>query len=81
MRTTVRLDEALFVEAKKWAAANGSTLTALIEDALREVLSRKKAVSGPKTKIVLPTFRGKGVRPGVDLESSATLLDVMDENS
>ena len=77
MRTTVRLDERLLAEAKKHAAATGRTLTSLLEDALRETLARCK--SHVKTKPVrLKTFKGGGVRAGVDLDDSASLLDLME---
>ena len=77
----MRLDDALLIEAKKWAADHGRSLTAVIEDALRETLSRKSPSLAAKGKISFPTFKGRGLRPGVDLDSSAALLDVMDENS
>ena len=77
MRTTVRLDPALLAEAKKLAAATRRTLTAVLEDALREAVSRRRRrakSSPPKLTIV----DGRGVRPGIDLDDSAALLDVMD---
>lgn len=77
----MRLDDALLTEAKKWAAGHGRSLTAVIEDALREVLSRKSPVPAARGKITFPTFKGRGLRPGVDLDSAAALLDAMDENS
>ena len=40
----MRLDDPLLAEAKKYAADNGRTLTAVIEDALRETLARRKHV-------------------------------------
>jgi len=40
MRTTLQIDDNLMVQAKKLAAETGRTLTALIEDALREALAR-----------------------------------------
>jgi len=77
MRTTVRLDPHLLAEAKQVAAANGRTLTALIEDALRESLTRRrKRRTGPVAR--LPTFRGQGLHPGVDLDDSARLLERME---
>jgi hypothetical protein len=77
MRTTVRLDDDLLARAKRAAAERGTTLTALIEDALRRALSPELA---PRAgRVVLPTFRGDGLRPGVDLDDSASLLDLMDE--
>jgi len=42
-RTTVRLPEDLVKRAKRKAAADGTTLTALIEDGLRRVLDTRKA--------------------------------------
>jgi hypothetical protein len=77
MRTTIRLDDALLQEAKRAAADSGKTLTALIEESVRERLARRR--SGRKRRrIRLPSFKGSGVRPGVDLNDSAALLDLME---
>ena len=76
MRTTVRLDEHLLAEAKKRAAESGSTLTAVLEEALRESLARRKAHAKAKP-VRLVTVKGGGVRQGVDLDDSAALLDLM----
>lgn len=78
MRTTIRLDDQLLLEAKKSAADTGRTLTALIEDSLRETLARRQRPNR-RRKVKLPTFRGTGMRPGVDLDDSALLLDRMEE--
>jgi len=78
MRTTIRLDDALLTEAKKLAADSGRSLTAVIEDALREVISRRRSLPARNRRIVFPTFRGRGLRPGIDLDNSAALLDIMD---
>ena len=69
----------LLSEAKKWATDRHTSLTAVIEDALREVLSRKSPAPAIKGKFSLPTFKGRGLRPGVDLDNTAALLDVMEE--
>ena len=79
MRTTIRLDDALLREAKAVAAASGRTLTELVEDALRETLARRRAGAGRK-RLILRTFKGNGLRPGVDLDDSAALLDLMDRS-
>lgn len=77
MRTTIRLDDQLLRDAKKLAAESGRTLTAVIEDALRTALARRLQVSRGK-KLKLPAFGRDGVRPGVDLDDSADLLDRME---
>ena len=77
MRTTIRLDERLLREAKKVAAQNGRTLTSVIEEALRENLARQK--KGPGARARLPRHRGR-LQPGVDLDDSAALLDLMEQD-
>lgn len=79
MRTTVRLDERVLAEAKQLAARTGRTLTAVIEDALRKVLAETKR-SKRSTPVKLPTFGTGGVQPGVDLDDTAALLSLMDED-
>ena len=77
MRTTVRLDGDVLAQAKETAARTGRTLTAVIEDALRESFARARSGDrqpGPE----LPTFRGRGLQPGVDLDDTAALLGLME---
>jgi hypothetical protein len=71
----VRLDDELLREAKAVAVASGRTLTAVIEDALREVLARR---AGGAERAVLPVVRGGSVQAGVDLDDTAALLDLME---
>ena len=77
MRTTVRLDDHVLAAAKKLAAESGRTLTAVLEDALRESLARR-TVREKRTRVRLKTVGGDGVRPGVDLDDTAALLDLME---
>jgi len=79
MRTTVRLDENLLKDVKVYAAEHGQTLTAVLERALRELLVRSREHQ-PQPSRELPTFRGRGLRPGVDLDDSAALLDLMESS-
>ncbi|MBI4202296.1 MAG: DUF2191 domain-containing protein, partial [Chloroflexi bacterium] len=69
-------DDELLKEAKGVAEATGRTLAEVVEDALRESLARRRVRTGP-TVITLPTFKGSGLCPGVDLDNSAALLDLM----
>jgi len=78
MRTTIRLDDRLLAEAKQAAARTGRTLTAVIEDALRQALAAGKSKKRPPAK--LPTSGKGGLQPGVDLDDSAALLALMEES-
>ncbi len=52
------------------------TLTAIIEESLRARLARTTAE--PRTRVRLTTTGRGGLLPGVDLDDTASLLDVMD---
>jgi hypothetical protein len=66
-RITVRLPEELVAFAKRKAAAEGRTLTSLIEDGLRLVTAENRTPA--EAKRVLPRVsKATGeLRPGVDL--------------
>jgi hypothetical protein len=77
MRTTVKIDDRLLAEAKARAAAAGKTLNAVVEDALRESFARRE-LARRRGPVELPIYRGGRLRPGVDLDDSAALLDRME---
>lgn len=77
MRTTIRLNEQLLTETKKYAAATGQSMTAVIEDALRQILTKQKQLA-ERPPVYLTTVDGNGLQPGVDLDDSAALLELMD---
>ncbi len=77
MRTTVKIEDRLLVEAKAQAVASGRTLNAVVEDALRESMGRR-AGDRRSHPVALPTFPGATLRPGVDLDDTAALVDLMD---
>ncbi len=76
MRTTIRIDEDLLREAKRHAAETGRTFTALVEDSLRECLGRRKPAE-PRKPIRFTTVAGPPL-PGVDIDDSRALRDIMD---
>lgn len=80
MRTTIRLDDDLLREAKQHAAATDRTLTSLIEEALRALLARSHRDAELPDRVTLPTHRGDGLQPGVDLDDSAELLTLMEQD-
>jgi Ribbon-helix-helix protein, copG family len=79
MRTTVRLPDELMRQARQRAMATGRTLTRLIEDAIRAELSQPTSTGEDHVAYVVEPIDGNGLRPGVDLDDSAGLLDIMEE--
>jgi hypothetical protein len=77
-RTTVRLPEDLLNRARRKAAAEGRTLTSLIEDGLRLIVSESR--KAPKSKRVLPRVSkaGGGLMPGIELNNSPGLQEADD---
>ena len=73
MRTTITLDDRLLQAAKRHAARRGTTLSALVEEALRAQLAARPVRSSRPFKLV--TFRGDGPQPGVDLDRTGTILE------
>jgi hypothetical protein len=76
-RTTVRLSPELLQRAKRKAAKEGRTLTSLIEDGLRMVVSDKPK---GKAKRILPrtSDASGGPWPGIDISNSAALQEMDD---
>ncbi len=77
MRTTIRIDEHLLAEAKRYAAESGRTLTSVFTDALREALSRRRKLVKPR-RVRVRTVKGNGLQPGVNLDDTASLLELME---
>jgi len=77
-RTTVRLPRDLLRRAKRKALAEDRTLTSLIEEGLRLVVSdtQKKATS----KRILPRYSDASgpPLPGIDISDSAALQEMED---
>ena len=75
MRATIDINDALLQAARSHAARERKTLNAVVEQALRELLSGSKrgVVDGPP----IPVVHGQGVQPGVDLTDNAALEDLM----
>jgi hypothetical protein len=76
MRTTVRINDDLLKRAKKRAANEDRTLTSLIEEGLAVILSRPKPTRRDRVKLPVSSASG-GVAPGVDLNRSCELEEVM----
>jgi len=77
-RTTVRLPEELLRRAKRMAAAEGRTLTSLIEDGLRLLMSKdRQKAKKPRGPVPVSSATG-GPHPGIDISDSAALQEMED---
>jgi hypothetical protein len=72
----VRLNDDLLAAAKQRAAAERTTLTALIEDSLQRTLASRPAKGAERFEI--RRVGDARLQPGVDLDDSAGLRDLMD---
>jgi Arc/MetJ family transcription regulator len=79
MKTTIRIDESLLRQARRRAASMGKSVTDLVEEAIRAVLP----TSAPRrrnSRVRLTTVKGHGLQRGVNLDNSASLLDLMERS-
>jgi hypothetical protein len=70
------MDPELLREAKALAAQDGTTLTALLEEGLRDQVRRRRRA--PK-RLKLVRVDGE-LQPGIDITDRATLLGLMNED-
>lgn len=77
MRTTINLPDELMLQAKKAALEARTTLTEIIANALREALAKRRQKKAKRDFRIIASGRG-GVFPGVDLDDTSALLDIMD---
>ncbi len=75
-RTTVRLPQELLTRAKRKAAAEGRSLTSLIEEGLRIVVAEP---AKPRTRSLPRISAAKGgLMPGIDLAAPSRLQEIDD---
>ena len=81
-RTTVRLPPELLARAKRKAAAEGRTLTSLIEDGLRMVISSARPAAKAKRvlpRVSIPVSGAKGgPNPGYDTVRYSDIVAIED---
>lgn len=78
VRTTVNLPDALFLEVKQRAANRGTTVTSLLEEALRDLLVKEQQ-EPPRRR--LPTDGEPQGRLLVDLLDADALAAALDADS
>jgi len=74
-RTTVRLPSDLIVRAKLKAAAEGRTLTSLIEEGLRSVVSEKRNFTPPRRVMPRLSEAQGWLKPPYDVKGLAGLQE------
>jgi len=84
MRTTMILDKDLMADVKRLAARRGTTMTAVVDQALRDYLRREAELDDEPEEppFYFQGFHGGGLRPGVDpavLMSNAAMQAFLDE--
>jgi hypothetical protein len=75
MRTTIDIDDQLLLYAKHQAVQQCCTIKQILEDALRDFFSHQTVEHKP---VYLITFSGPGLKPGINLDNSRSLNDIMD---
>lgn len=76
MRTTLDIDDHVLRQAKQLAAAEGKTLTRVVEEALRERIVRPRRGAKP-FRLRLLTKKGRLI-PGVNLADRDALYERME---
>ncbi|MEA2022772.1 MAG: DUF2191 domain-containing protein [Actinomycetota bacterium] len=77
MTTSISLDSGLLAAARVEAAATGVSLVAFVEEAIRREISARETTRRFPPRD-LPVFAGDGLLPGVDLDNSSDVLDLME---
>ena len=79
MRTTLNLDDALMRSAKMAAGRRGTTLTRVIEDALRrELLATRSTPRATFPTSAETDAGGLQLPPEIDLNDTSAVLDYLD---
>lgn len=76
MKTTLNISDATMRALKREAARRGQTMSALVEAALRDLISPKPPSAHLAKPLKLPRFHGGAAR--VDVANRDALYDVME---
>ena len=74
MKTTLEISDPLLDEARKIAARENTTLRALVEQGLRQVVTERKKPQ-KKFKLRNASFKGEGLTPEFQNASFAEILE------
>lgn len=79
MQTTLRLDGELYRQAKAQAAAQGISVTRLVEEAIREHLRRPPAARRRRIRLPVSTASGGLLPELATLEEAVAAADLADD--
>jgi hypothetical protein len=77
VRTTISFDPQVLRSAKVVAAARGTSLSEIVEEAVREKLQQPNRASLYRPP--LTSQKTGGLRPGIDVNKTSELMALMDE--
>jgi hypothetical protein len=77
MKTTLEIDDRLLERAKRHASAHGTTLRAVVEEALRARLAPRPEERA-RYRFAPPTVRGSSA-PAIDVADRNALYDLLDD--
>ncbi len=77
MKTTLEIDDRLLERAKRYASSQGTTLRAVVEEALRARLAPRPEAR-VRYRFAPPIVRGSGP-PRVDVADRNALYDLLDD--
>ena len=78
MRTTITLDNSIFLDAKQHAAERHVTLSRFIEDAVRVRLLEMGEGQREAGPFELITVRGRSIQDSIDLDRTSSLIEADD---
>lgn len=78
MRTTIKVSDDILRRAKKAALERDETLNDIVEHALGEFLRHLEQPAAIRPVKLPKSKKSGGVQPGVDLDDSAALMDLLD---
>jgi hypothetical protein len=79
VRTIIDILDSLLERAQRFAAGRGQDLAEVVNAALSEKLGREERPAEIIKPFRMITFGEGGARPGIDLNSNASLFDAMDD--
>jgi hypothetical protein len=78
MRTTISIDDGVLEELKHRARESGSSVSELIEEAVRRALSARSTATEPAIEFELVTYGRGGRFSSLDLDRTSVLIGAED---